>query len=47
MGSERVHMGSVFAGRMILDVALHSLKKHGGWGDIAPPFAIDCLHDGV
>ena len=25
-------MGSVFAGRMILDVALYSLKKHGGWG---------------
>ena len=30
--SESGHMGSVFAGRMILDVALYSLKKCGGWG---------------
>ena len=26
-GSERVHMGSVFAGRMMLEATLHSLKK--------------------
>ena len=32
MGSERVHMGSDFAGRMILDVALHSLKSTGVGG---------------
>ena len=29
-------MGSVFAGRMILDVALYSLKKCGGWGGRSP-----------
>ena len=48
MGSERVYMGSVFAGRVILDVALHSLKKHGGWGGRRPPnLQTDCLHDGI
>ena len=30
-------MGSVFAGRMILEVFLHSLKKRGGWGRRSPP----------
>ena len=39
-GSERVHMASVFAGRMILEVFLHSLKKRTGWGGRSfPPFA--------
>ena len=32
-------MGSVFADRMILAVALYSLKKCGGWADVAPAFA--------
>ena len=36
-GSERGHMGSVFAGRMILDVALYTLKKRGGLGRTSPP----------
>ena len=36
-GSERGHMGSVFADRMILAVALYSLKKRGGWGGRSPP----------
>ena len=41
-------MGSVFAGRMILDVALYSLKKRGGWGGRRPPnLQTDCLHDGT
>ena len=30
-------MGSVFAGRMILDVALYSLKSAGVGEDVAPP----------
>ena len=38
-GSEPVHMGSVLAGRMMLEVVLHSLKKRGGWGRRSPPFA--------
>ena len=29
-------MASVFAGRMILEVFLHSLKKGGGWGSRNP-----------
>ena len=29
-------MGSVFAGRMILDVALYSSKKCQGWGGRSP-----------
>ena len=37
MGSERGRMGFVFAGRMILDVALHSLKMHGGCGGRSSP----------
>ena len=46
-GSERGHMGSVFAGRMILAVALYSLKKCGGWGGRSPPrLQMDCQHDG-
>ena len=36
-GSERGHMGSVFDGRMILDVALYTLKKRGGLGRTSPP----------
>ena len=36
-GSERGHMGSVFADKMILAVALYSLKKCGGWGGRSPP----------
>ena len=36
-GSERGHMGSAFADRMILAVALYSLKKCGGWGGRSPP----------
>ena len=36
-GSERGHMGSVFADRMMLAVALYSLKKCGGWGGRSPP----------
>ena len=45
---KRGHMGSVFAGRMILDVALYSLKKRGGWGGRRPPnLQTDCLHDGT
>ena len=36
-GSERGHMGSVFAGRMILDMALYSLKKARGLGRTSPP----------
>ena len=47
-GSERGHMGSVFAGRMILDVALYSLKKCGVWGRRRPPnLQTDCLQDGT
>ena len=38
-GSERGHLGSVVADRMILGVALYSLKKCGGWGGRSPPFA--------
>ena len=30
-------MGSVFDGRMILDVALYTLKKRGGLGRTSPP----------
>ena len=41
-------MGSVVAGRMILDVALYSLKKCGGWGGRRPRnLQTDCLHDGT
>ena len=41
-------MGSVFADRMILDVALYSLKMRGGWGGRRPPnLQTDCLHDGT
>ena len=36
-GSEPVHMGSVFAGKRILEVFLHSLKQRGGWGSRSPP----------
>ena len=36
-GSERVHMGSVFAGAKILEVSLHSVKEAGGWGGRSPP----------
>ena len=33
---------------MILDVALYSLKKRGGWGGRRPPnLQTDCLHDGT
>ena len=40
-------MGSVFADRMILAVALYSLKKCGGWGGRSPPrLQMDCQHDG-
>ena len=39
-------MGSVFADRMILAVALYSLKKCGGWGGRSPLLQIDCQHDG-
>ena len=46
-GSERGHMGSVFPGRMILDVALHSLIKHGGWGGRSSPVCKQSLHHGV
>ena len=46
-GSERGHMGFVFADRMILAVALYSLKKCGGWGGRSPPcLQMDCQHDG-
>ena len=45
-GSERGRMGSAFAGRMILDVALYSLKSAGVGEDVAPPnLQTDCLHD--
>ena len=40
-------MGFVFADRMILAVALYSLKKCGGWGGRSPPcLQMDCQHDG-
>ena len=32
-------MGSVFAGRMILEVLLHSLKNLGVGGNVTRPFA--------
>ena len=36
-GFERVHMGSVLAGKMIPDATLHSVKiTRGDWGDAAP-----------
>ena len=47
-GSERGHMGSVFAGRMILEVLLHSLSKRGAWGRRSPHnLQTDCLHGGT
>ena len=42
-GAERGHLGSVFADRMILAVALYSLKKCGGWSG---RLQMDCQHDG-
>ena len=36
-GSERGPMGSVFADRMTIAMALYSLKKCGGWGGRSPP----------
>ena len=42
-------MASVFAGRMILEVILHSVKSAGAGEDVAPPphLQTDCLHDGI
>ena len=37
-------MGSVLAGKMILETILHRFKKRESWGgNVAPPI---CLHDG-
>ena len=38
-GSERVHMGSVFAGRLIVEATLPSLKKR----DVPPQLETECL----
>ena len=40
-------MGPVFAGRMILEVFLHSLKRAGVGGNVAPPFASRLPASGV
>ena len=35
-GSERVHMGFVFAGKMMLEAILHSFKHAGVSGEVQP-----------
>ena len=41
-------MASVFAGRMILEVFLHSLKKGRGFGETQPRrWQTNCLPDGI